>query len=79
MYCKKNIIENLRNFARTKTPVLEFLFNKVAGLRGCNIIEKDSNAGVSCEIFENFKNNNFAEHQRTTVPVRLRKKCPLLI
>ena len=44
----------------------EFLFNKVAGLRACKFIEKDSNAGVSCEIFENFKNNNFEEHLRTT-------------
>ena len=52
--------------------MLEFLFNKVAGLRACNFIEKDSNADVSCEIFENFKSKNFEELQ-TTVPVRLRK------
>ena len=43
-------------------PLLEFHFNKVAGLKACNFIEKDSNTGVSCEIFENFKNNNFEEH-----------------
>ena len=58
--------------------MLEFLFNKVAGLRACNFIEKDSNADVSCEIFENFKSKNFEELQ-TTVPVRLRKMSPLLV
>ena len=59
--------------------MLEFLFNKVAGLRACNFIEKDSNADVSCEIFENFKSKNFEEHLQTTVPVRLRKISPLLV
>ena len=32
--------------SHTKTPVLEFLFKKVAGLRACNFIEKDSNTLV---------------------------------
>ena len=59
--------------------MLEFLFNKVAGLRAYNFIEKDSNAGISCEIFKNFKNNDFEGHLRTTVPVHLRKKSPLLV
>ena len=63
----------------TKTTVLEFLFNKVAGLRACNFIEKDSNAGTSCEIFENFKSNNFEEYLQTIVPVHLRRISPLLV
>ena len=49
-------------FMYTKFPVLEFLFNKFGGLRACNAIEKDSNAGGSCEILGHFKNNNFEEH-----------------
>ena len=56
-----------------------FVFNKAADLRTCNFIEKDSNAGVSCESLKNFKNNNFEEHLWTTVPVRLRKISPLLV
>ena len=62
-----------------KIPVLEFIFNKVAGLRACNFNEKDSNAGFSCKIFKNFKNNNLEEHLRTTIPVPLRKISPLLV
>ena len=61
-----------------KKPVLEFLFNKVEGLRACNFTEKDSNASVSCEIFKNFKNNNFEEHLQTTVPMLLTKKVHCL-
>ena len=61
-----------------KTPVLESLFNKAAGPKACNFNEKDSNTDVSCEIFKNFKNNNF-KHLRTTVFVRLRKISPLFV
>ena len=61
-----------------KTPVLESLFNKAAGLKACNFNKKDSNTGVSCEIFKNFNNNNF-EHLRTTVFVCLRKISPLFV
>ena len=46
LFCKKNVIGNIRNITQ-KQPLLEFLFIKVAGLK----------AGVSSEIFENFKNN----------------------
>ena len=73
LHCKKNVTENLRSFTWIK-PVLEFLFNKVAGLRACNFTEKDSNVSVSCEIFKNFKNNNFKEHLQATVPMLLIKK-----
>ena len=37
-----------------KTPVLESLFNKVAGLKACNFIKKTPTQVFSCEIFENF-------------------------
>ena len=42
-------------------------------------MKKDSNAGVSCDVFENFKNKNFEEHQGTTVPVHLKKTSPLFV
>ena len=58
-----------------KIPVLEFLFNKVLGLKVC----KDSNAGVSYELFENFKSTYFEEHLRTTGYKHLRKINPLLV
>ena len=59
--------------------MLELLFNKVADLRACNFIEKDSNAGTSSEIFENFKSSDFEEHLQTIVPVHLRRISPLLV
>ena len=36
---KKGVLENISEFHR-KTPVLESLFNKVAGLRICNFVKK---------------------------------------
>ena len=36
---KKDFIKNLRKF-HTKAPALECLFNKVAGLKACNVIKK---------------------------------------
>ena len=38
-FCKKRFSKIFRKFHR-KTPVLESLFNKVAGLQGCNFIRK---------------------------------------
>ena len=35
--------------------VLESLFNKVAGLQGCNLFKRDSNTGVYCEYCEIFR------------------------
>ena len=40
-----------------KTPVLESLFNKVAGLQAANT--GDSNTGVFLLILQNFKNSIF--------------------
>ena len=42
---QKNSSKNFRNIHR-KTPVLESLFNKVAGLQTCNSFKKDSNTSV---------------------------------
>ena len=38
----------LKNFAVTakKTPILECLFNKFAGLYACILLKRDSNSGV---------------------------------
>ena len=43
----------LKNFAITvkKTPVLQCLFNKVAGLQACIFIKKDSNTAVFLRKF----------------------------
>ena len=38
-FCKKRCFKNFRKFHR-KTPVLESLFNNVAGLQACNFIKK---------------------------------------
>ena len=44
-------------------PVLESVFNNIAGPRTCNFITKKLQ---SCEICEIFKNPYFEEHLRTT-------------
>ena len=36
---KKDVFKKFHKFHRKKTPVLESLFNKVAGLRPCNLIK----------------------------------------
>ena len=43
-----------------KTPVLESLFNKAAGLKAC------STKVFFCEICENFKSTYYEQHLRTT-------------
>ena len=65
MFCKKGVLKNFANLTE-KTPVLEPLFNKVAGLNGCNAIKKRLVIRVfSCEYFETFKNTYLEEHLRT--------------
>ena len=44
--------------------MLESLFNKVAGLKGCNFIKKRLQHRCS-PILQNFKNTYFKEHLRT--------------
>ena len=69
----------LKKFGKFHTKTSEPLFNKVAGLKACNVIKKHSNAVFSCEIIENFTNTYFEEHLRTMPPERLRKISPLLL
>ena len=47
-----------------KTPVLESLFNKVAGLKVCNFIKENPAQVFPSEISEIFKNTFFTEHLR---------------
>ena len=49
--------------------MLEFLFNKVAGLQGCKFIKKTPTQVFSREYCEIFKNTYFEEHLRTAASV----------
>ena len=52
-----------------KTTVLESLFNRVAGLKACNFIKRDSNTATqvfSWEYCKIFKNTYSEENLRTT-------------
>ena len=64
MLYKKNSSKNFRNIHR-KTPVLESLFNKVAGLQTCNYLKKTPTPVFSCKCSKIFKNTQFEEHLRT--------------
>ena len=46
--------------------MLDSLFDEVSGLKACNFIKRDSNAGVAHEISEIFKNTYFQEGLRMT-------------
>ena len=50
---KKVVLKNFAIFTGI-TPVLVFLINKVAGLKACNGIKKDSSIGVFRGILRNF-------------------------
>ena len=67
-------IAALKNFAilSRKTCVAEYLFNKVAGMKVCIFIKKETPAQLfSCEYCEIFKNTYFEEWQmRTTTSDR---------
>ena len=54
--------QKFRNIHRT-TSVLESLYNKVAGVKGCGITKKNSNAAFSCEYCKICKNSFFIKHQ----------------
>ena len=55
-----DILQNKRSWKfrkfHRKAPVLESLFNKVAGSRPVTLLKRGSNKSVSCEICEIFKN-----------------------
>ena len=41
----RKVFLNISQYSQ-ETPVLESLFNKVAGLRTCTLLKRDSNTGV---------------------------------
>ena len=47
-----------------ESTYVEFLFNKVAGMKTCNFITPTH--AFSCEYCEFFENTYFAEHLQTT-------------
>ena len=57
-----------------KTPVVELLFNIVAGLEDCNSIKKRFPHVLSCEYCEIFKKTYFEEYLRTAASVLLTVK-----
>ena len=61
----KKVFLTFRKFDR-KTPVLESLLNKVAGLEACNFIREAPTQVFSCKICDFFKNTFFEEHLQTT-------------
>ena len=64
--CKKSFSSKFCNIHR-ETPVLESLFNKVAGLKTCNLIKKETpTQAFSFEHWAIFKYKNFEEHLQTT-------------
>ena len=81
MFFKIGVFKNFRKFHK-KTPVLESLFNKAAGLKACNFIKKRRQQSfllVKCEIFKStfFLKNTSVDcfcHYETPVQDRLYKK-----
>ena len=58
-----------------KTPVLESLFNKAAGLEAYNFIKIETVAQVfSCEYGKIFKNIYFEIHLQTAASVSVKSK-----
>ena len=59
IFFKIAVLKNFAIFSR-KTCVAEYLFNKVAGMKVCIFIKKETPAQLfSCEYCEIFKNNFF--------------------
>ena len=59
--------------------MLKSLFNKVAGLKACNFIKKDTSTQVfSSEYCEIFKKSYFQEHLRTAASVFSTLLCNVL-
>ena len=64
MYFKIGVLKNFGNFT-VKHLCWSTLFNKVAGLKACKFVKKETPTQVlSCEISEIFKSNFFTEHLR---------------
>ena len=58
MLCKRRGSQKYRQYHR-ETPVLESLFNKVAGLNPTTLLKRDSKKVFSCEYCKIFKNTYF--------------------
>ena len=58
VFCGKTFSYKIQKFHK-KTPMLESLFNKVAGLRPATSLKRSSNTAVFPEIRESFKNTYF--------------------
>ena len=63
------------NIHRKTTPVLESLFNKVAGLKASNFIKKRYLHVFSCEYCKILKNTFFNRTPPVDAPVRLNFHC----
>ena len=64
----KAVLKKFLNIHRKET-VLESLFNRVAGLKVCNFIKRDSDTATqvfSCEYCKMFKNTYSEEYLRAT-------------
>ena len=64
---KKAVLKSFAIFTGKKTPVLDSLFNKFAGMKACKFIKKRLQHRCfpvfSCEYCETFKNTYFEEHR----------------
>ena len=63
--CKGRCSEKFHKLHR-KTPVLESLFNKVAGLIPATLLKRDAIAGVFMWNLRNFEEHLFEDHLQTT-------------
>ena len=63
MFFKKGVLKNFAIFTK-KTPALESLFSKVAGLRPAALLKKDSNTGFLVNISKFLTAAFFKEHLR---------------
>ena len=65
VFCKKKFFKKFCKFHKI-TPVLEFLFNKIAGLQTCNFIKNRLQYRCFTVKFAKFfKSTYFEEHPRT--------------
>ena len=67
VFCKSRCSLKFRKLYR-KAPVLESVFNKVAGLETATLLKRHSNTDFSSEVCKIFRSTYFKEHLRTTAP-----------
>ena len=64
LLCKRDAFKKIRNI-HLKTPVLVFIFNKIAGLKVWNLLKRDLKQVLYYKLSKNL-NNYFGKHLRTT-------------